>query len=116
MGVRRRAVGNITVLQLRGEFFGGDETDEMATAIKDEAALGNTQLVLDLSECSYMNSWAIAIILFGGRGIYYASHGEIKLCGPQGRVMNMLVVTKTITLFAVYPTVDEAIVSFEGSP
>jgi anti-anti-sigma regulatory factor len=66
VGVLRQAIGSITILQVGGELFGGDLAQELRRAIKDEAALGNTRLVLDMSGCSYVNSWGLAEII-GGR-------------------------------------------------
>jgi len=62
MSVRRSTSGNITILKVGGEFFGGDETDLLRKAILDEAAGGNLRLLLDLSECSNMNSSGLAVM------------------------------------------------------
>jgi len=73
VSVRRKQLRSITVLALRGNFFGDTETDELQKAIMDEAAAGNTRLVLNMSEVQRLNSIAIGVLMRGytnykGRG------------------------------------------------
>ena len=56
MAIRRRQVQSIVVLYPKGSYFGGDETDELQKAIMDEATGGNQRLVLNMSECTALNS------------------------------------------------------------
>lgn len=115
MGVRRKAHAGITVIAATGEFWGGDETDQLRKAILDEAAAGNTRLLLDLSDCSMMNSTAIGVLVEAYRN--YAGRGAvIKLCGLQRKMTSALVVAKLINIFGHYPTEAEALAAFVESP
>jgi len=51
LAVRRKSIQNIVVLYPKGNFFGDTETDELQKAIMDEAATGNTRLLLNMIEC-----------------------------------------------------------------
>lgn len=115
MGVRTKSVGSIVVLEVKGQFFGDKETDQLEKAIADVGASGNTQLVLDMSECSMMNSTALSVLI-GAHRQYEARHGAIKLCGLQKRMENMLVMTRLINVFGHYPTVEAAVASFAETP
>lgn len=116
MSVRRSMVGDITVLQVVGEFFGGDETDELQRAIAAEEAAGNMKLVLDLSHCSQMNSTALSVLVLAQKN-YSARGAEIKLCGLQKKMTSLLVMTRLINVFGHYPTVEEATAAFAlGTP
>jgi anti-anti-sigma factor len=109
-------VGPITVLDVVGEFTGGDETDQLLKAVLDEAAAGNRRLLLDLSECVMMNSSGIAVLVEAYRN-YAGRGGEIKLCGLQRRMTNQLITVRLINIFGHHPTADEAIAAFEqGAP
>ena len=90
MAVRRKQVRSITVISLKGSFFGDKETDELQKAIMDEAATGNTRLVLDLSDCEAMNSIAIGVLMRGYTN-YKGRGGEIKLCGLGKRMKSIFV-------------------------
>ncbi|MBI1796001.1 MAG: STAS domain-containing protein [Candidatus Eisenbacteria bacterium] len=115
MSVRRRVEAGVTVIQAGGEFWGGDETDQLRKAILDEAVGGNTRLLLDLSECSMMNSTAIGVLVEAYRN-YAGRNASIKLCGLQRRMTSALVVAKLINIFGHYPTQVEALAAFAMSP
>src|SRR5258706_12205497 len=111
MAVRRKALGPVTVIGLRGSFFGDRETDELEKALLDEAASGNTQLVVDMRECDALNSIAIGVLMrayanYKGRG------GEIKLCGLGQKLNSLFVMTKLIMLFDHHSDCDAAVSAF----
>ena len=111
MAVRRKQVRSITVLSLRGSFFGDEETDELQKAIMDEAASGNTRLVLNMSDCEAMNSIAIGVLM-RGHSNYSKRGGEIKLCGLGKRVKSIFVMTRLIMVFDHHDTEEQAIAAF----
>ena len=111
MAVRRKQVRSITVISLKGSFFGDKETDELQKAIMDEAASGNTRLVLDLSDCEAMNSIAIGVLMRGYTN-YKGRNGEIKLCGLGKRMKSIFVMTKLIMLFDHHDTEEQALAAF----
>ena len=115
MSVRRKTSGSVTVLQVGGEFFGGDETDRLRETILAEAASGNLQLLLDLSECNNMNSTGLSVMVEAHQN-YAARHGEIKLCGLQNKMTSYLVMTRLINVFGHYATEAEALAAFAVSP
>lgn len=113
MGVRRRQVQSITILSLRGGFFGDKETDELQKAIMDEAATGNTRLLLNMKECESLNSIAIGVLMrafanYKGRG------GEIKLSGLGKRLKDLFTMTKLIMVFDHHDTEEQALAAFAG--
>jgi len=113
VGVKKKQVLSITILSLKGSFFGDKETDEMQKAIMDEAAAGNTRLILDLTECDALNSIAIGVLMrafanYKGRG------GEIKLAGLGKRLKDLFTMTKLIMVFDHHETGDEALSTSAG--
>ena len=111
MAVRRKEVRSITVLSLRGSFFGDKETDELQKAILDEAAAGNQRLVLNLTECQALNSIAIGVLMRGYAN-YKGRGGEIKLCGLGKRIKDLFTMTKLIMVFDHHETEEQALASF----
>lgn len=111
MAVRRKQVRSIVVLYPKGSFFGDSETDELQKAIMDEAAGGNTRLVLNLAECQALNSTAIGVLMRGYAN-YKGRGGEIKLCGLGKRIKDLFTMTKLIMVFDHHETEDEAIAAF----
>jgi anti-sigma B factor antagonist len=113
MAVTRTAVGTVTVLGVSGEFTGGDETDRLREAILQEAAAGNTRLILDLAGCTMMNSSGMSVLVEAYRN-YAARGGTIRLAGLQRRMTSQLSTVRLIEIFGHHVTVDEAVAAFAG--
>jgi anti-sigma B factor antagonist len=111
VAVRRKEVRSITVLSLSGSFFGDKETDELEKAVTDLAAAGNQRLVVNMTECSALNSTAIGV-LARAHANYKGRGSEIKLCGLGKRVKDIFVMTKLIMLFDHHETEEQAIAAF----
>ena len=111
MAVQRKQVRSITVLALKGSFFGDSETDELEKAIMDEAATGNTRLVINLKDCQALNSIAIGALMRGYAN-YRGRGGEIKLCGLGKRLKDLFTMTKLIMVFDHHETEEEALAAF----
>jgi anti-sigma B factor antagonist len=113
VAVRRKQAGPIVTLYLAGSFFGDKETDELQKTLMDEATEGNVKLVLNLSECTAMNSTAIGVLMRAYAN-YKSRGGEIKLCGLGKRLKDLFTMTKLIMVFDHHETQEEAIAAFSG--
>ena len=111
MSVQRKQVRSISVLSPKGRFYGDRETEELEKAIMDEAAAGNTMLVLNMSECEALNSVAIGALMRGYAN-YKGRGGEIKLCGLGKRLKDLFVMTKLIMIFDHSDTEEQALAAF----
>jgi anti-sigma B factor antagonist len=111
VAIQRRQVRTVTVLALKGSFFGDRETDDLLKAIMDEAASGNTHLVLNLKDCQALNSIAIGVLMRGYTN-YRGRGGEIKLCGLGKRLKDLFTMTKLIMVFDHHETEEQAIAAF----
>ncbi|HET9328546.1 MAG TPA: STAS domain-containing protein [Candidatus Eisenbacteria bacterium] len=111
MGIQRKQLRTVTVLALKGSFFGDRETDDLQKAILDEAASGNTRLVLNLKDCQALNSIAIGVLMRGYTN-YRGRGGEIKLCGLGKRLKDLFTMTKLIMVFDHHDTEEAAVASF----
>ena len=108
MAIRKREIDGIVVLDLSGEYYGGRETDELDRAISVELALGNLQLVLNLSECRIMNSTAFGVLI-GAHKMVEAMGGVIKLCGAERRMQSLLRVLHVHELLDHHPSEEDAL-------
>lgn len=111
MAVQKKQVRTISVIALKGRFYGDRETDELDKAISDDAASGTQRLVLNFAECESMNSTAIGVLMR-----WYANYknrkGEIKLCGLGKRLKDLFVMTKLIMVFDHHDTEEQALAAF----
>lgn len=103
--------GKIQVLKLKGNFVGGDETDELQNAIKKLSEEGNLKLVIDLGEVSYLNSSALGVLI-SAHANYTKREGKVKLCQLNKNLENLFVITKLSLIFDTYPSEMEAVASF----
>ena len=105
--------GKTVVLELKGNYVGGDETDELRDTIKKLSEEGNLKLVVDLGEVSYLNSSALGVLI-AAHANYAKRGGKIKLCQLNKNLENLFVITKLSLIFDSYPNQVEAIASFSN--
>jgi anti-anti-sigma factor len=112
MSVKQVSLENdITVLELKGRFIGGEETDELRKTINELQEKQNKKLVIDLNKVLYLNSTALGILV--STHTHYAKlGGSVKLCGIGKSIENIFVITKLTMVFQVYEGQLEAVASF----
>lgn len=101
----------VTVLTLAGRVTLGDESSQMRSAIKDLIAQGKKRLVLDLESLSYIDSAGLGTLVAAYTSAR-SSGADIKLANITQKLDELLNITKLVTVFSVYASVDEAIKSF----
>ena len=102
----------IVILEPKGNFVGGDETDELRDTIKKYSEEGNKKLLIDLGNVLYLNSTALGVLI-SAHSKYSKREGKIKLCQLNKNLENLFVITKLALIFDSYSTQQEAINSFE---
>ena len=101
----------IIVLELKGRFVGGDETDLLKKTILELQEQKNTKLVIDLEKVLYLNSTALGVLV-SAHTHYAKENGQVKLCGITEKIENIFVITKLTLVFSVYDSQLEAVASF----
>jgi len=105
--------GEIVILEPKGNFVGGEETDELRDTIKKYADSGNKKLIIDLGGVSYLNSTALGVLI-SSHANYTKREGKVKLCQINKNLENLFVITKLSLIFDSYPNQEEAIASFSN--
>ncbi|MDH3251976.1 MAG: STAS domain-containing protein [Ignavibacteria bacterium] len=100
--------GKIGLIEVKGSLVGGEETDELRSAIADFVEQGNKKLVIDLSKVTYLNSTAIGVLV-SAHTTYSRNDGRVKLCGINKNINNIFVITKLTLVFEVCETREEAL-------
>jgi len=103
---------DIAILELRGSFTGGEETDELKAAAADLYEQGNRKLIIDLANVTYCNSLGIGTLV-SIYTMYSRSNGRIKLCAMGRGIQNVFVITKLISIFDVEENREDAIKNFK---
>ncbi len=111
MALKRKVVGTIVKLYMSGDYLGGQETDDLAKAIMDEAAGGNRRLIVNMAECGLLTTPALGALIQGH--VHYKNRGgEVKLCCLGKRNRGIFEMMKLIMVFDHRDTQDEALAAF----
>ncbi|HMS66411.1 MAG TPA: STAS domain-containing protein [Ignavibacteria bacterium] len=102
----------IIILAPKGNFVGGDETDELREAIKTISESDNKKLIIDLGDVLYLNSTALGVLI-SAHANYSKRNGKVKLCQLNKNLENLFVITKLALIFDSFTTQEEAIKSFD---
>ncbi len=103
--------GGVTILALAGRVTLGEESNQLRSHIKEMLAGGAKRLVLDLGNVSYIDSAGLGTLVAG----YTSSQSQgavMKLANLTKRFREQLNITKLVTVFDVYDSVEAAVKSF----
>lgn len=99
------------VIELKGNVMGGDDTKDFNDLLHKLVADGKLNIIVDLSDVKFMNSSGLGMLI-GGLTTMKKSNGSLKLANVSDKIESLLIITKLITIFESYETVDEAVNSF----
>ena len=101
------------VIDLKGNVMGGDDTKEFNELLHKLIDEEKTNIVVDLSDVKFMNSSGLGMLI-GGLTTMKKANGSLKLARTTEKIESLLVITKLITIFESYDSVDEAVQSFNN--
>lgn len=107
MKIKTEMKGDIAVLAPKGSLVGGEETDELRSAVQQFIEKGNLKMVIDLSGVDYMNSTAIGALV-SAHTSYANRSGSVILVGVNKKITNIFVVTKLSRIFQIEDTIANA--------
>jgi anti-anti-sigma factor len=81
---------------------------ELERVVTEQIEAGTRRLVFDLADMDYVSSAGLRVILLAGKKLR-AAQGKLALAGMRDMVKDVFEMSGFLTLFAVTPTVDEAI-------
>lgn len=96
------------ILHLKGQFIGGDETDQLKEHLKNFAEKQQNSLIIDLESVTYLNSTALGVLI-SAHANFIKRNGKIILCNVSKSLENIFVITKLTLVFTIADTLDEAI-------
>jgi anti-sigma B factor antagonist len=108
-----RNVDDVAILDLGGRITLGDGSGMVRNAIKELVAAGSRKILINLHDVTYMDSAGLGELV-GSYATVTNLGGQIKLLHPQGKVTDMLTVTKLYTIFTSFDNEEAALDSFSG--
>jgi len=87
------------------------ETEEFRNILFKDIDEGWKKIVIDLKECSFMDSTFLGTLLIGLKTII-KREGDLRIAGAHGDSQAILELTQTSRVFKSYKNLDDAIASF----
>ena len=106
-----RQIGAVTVLDLVGKLTIDHDAQRLKDKINSLIQQGRTQIVLNLTDVSYIDSGGLGQLVASYGSVAKAS-GGLKLLGVSKRNHDLLSITRLVTLFDAYDSEKEAVESF----
>ena len=103
--------GKIGVIEVKGSLVGGEETDELRSAVADFVQQGTKKLIIDLAKVTYLNSTAIGVLV-SAHTTFSKNKGHVKVCGINKNINNIFVITKLTLVFDTCETREDAVAGF----
>lgn len=97
-----------TIIHMKGQFVGGEETDQLRDALKTISDSQKNKLIIDLKETTYLNSTALGVLI-SAHATFIKRDGKIILCNISKSIENIFVITKLTMVFTIADKLEEAI-------
>src|SRR5581483_745082 len=105
-----RVLDGVTVVDCVGRIVFGDEAAALRETVK-RLLTDTKQIVLNLNDVNYIDSGGLGTLV----ALYTTARnagGDVKLASLTKRVGDLLQVTKLLTVFEVFDSVEKAVQSF----
>ena len=111
MNINEKMSDGIVILEVSGKIMGGPDAtllnDKLHQLIED----GKTNIVADLEKVNWMNSSGLGILI-GGLTTMRNVGGDLKLANITDRIQSLLMITKLLTVFETFDSIEKAKESF----
>ncbi len=106
---------NSVVIKLKGNIMGGPDGAKLHETLHELKEKNKKNVVVDLSRVKFMNSSGLGMLISGMTTMRNAG-GDLRLANAADRIQSLLIITKLITVFKHYDSVEKATSSYEEDP
>lgn len=99
------------VIELKGNVMGGDDTKNFNELLHKLIEEDKKRIIVDLSGVKFMNSSGLGMLI-GGLTTVKKANGQLKLANVTEKIESLLIITKLITIFESFDSIDEAAKTF----
>jgi len=109
LAVSRLDVGGLPVVAVRGEVdvYSAPTLQQNLTQLLDE---GESTIVVDMSEVAFLDSTGLGALI-AARTATDKAGGTLPIVCNQDRILKLFTITGLDGVFAIFPSVDEAVAS-----
>jgi len=114
MQIEQRAVGDVTVLDVKGRVTLGEGDELLRDKVNSLLNQGQKKIVLNLADVPYVDSAGLGEIVRTYTTVSRQG-GSLKLLNLTKRITDLLSITKLLTVFETFDNENEAVRSFSQS-
>jgi anti-sigma B factor antagonist len=108
---KARQAGNVAIVDLSGKITLGENTGILRDELRSLLAQGKKNIVLNMKDVSYVDSAGLGELV-GAYTTATNQGGAVKLLHLQGKMKDLMQITKLHTIFPAYDDEKEALASF----
>jgi anti-sigma B factor antagonist len=108
-----RETADATILDLSGRVTLGEGLGDLRDSIREALSGTRKNIVLNLGEVSYIDSSGLGQLI-GSYATVRERGGQMKLVNLQKKVVDLMQITKLLTVFETYNSETAALASFAG--
>lgn len=101
------------VITIKGNVMGGPEAQEFHDLLGNLLDNKKSNIIIDLGGVKFMNSTGLGMLISGYTSVKNKG-GALVLANATEKINSLLVITKLITIFDNYDSVDKAAESFKN--
>ncbi|MEX0945036.1 MAG: STAS domain-containing protein [Balneolaceae bacterium] len=105
---------NCAIIEFKGNVMGGPDAVSLNEKLHELIEKNKTNVVVNLSKVKFMNSSGLGMMI-GALTTMRKAGGDLRIANATDKIESLLIITKLITVFKHYKTLDEAVESFKES-
>lgn len=105
---------NCVVIEFKGNVMGGPDAVKLNEKLHELIEKDRTNIIADLGKVKFMNSSGLGMLI-GGLTTMRKAGGDLRIANATDKIESLLIITKLITVFKNYKTLDEAVESYSDS-
>ena len=109
--IKTRREANVTILDLAGKVTLGENTGILRDELRSQMAQGNKNIVLNMKDVTYVDSAGLGELV-GAYTTATNQGGSVKLLHLQGKMKDLMQITKLHTIFSTFEDENTAVQSF----
>lgn len=113
MKITAKENNGIAIIELQGDVVDVSHTAQVRDKMREFVSQGIKKVIFDLSKVTLMNSLGVGILI-SALTTMKSNKGELKLSGVTERIKSLLVITRLITIFETFNSIEEALKSFKS--
>ena len=110
MNMQTKMQNGVMIFSLEKEVV-QEDVDVLQQRLMEILDNGNTKIVLDMSECSYITSMGLSTI-FHAKKKFNEKNGDIKIARINTLIKNLFSLTNLNKTIDIFETLDEAVNAF----